>query len=1054
MNITQFSIRRPKFTIVVMAVLIILSIVSLTRIPIQLLPDIDPPVAVVATSYPGASPDEIVQTVTEPLEEDLSSVTGLNNIQSQTQEGSSLIVLEFDFSTSISDVELEIRDILDSAELPDGANSPAFIEFDITMFPSLQMAMNADIDDAVQIENDLVDITRLLERIEGVASISITGLDTREILVQIDTEELQNYGLSQSDIAGIIESQNLSVPAGTIVDEEAGYSITTRTTSSIDSLDELREIVLFEIPDDAGDITAVTLDDVADISMNSESDDIITRLNQSDALQLDMMLEDGANAAAVTGEFRSELDELLDSEAYDYFEYAVLYDEGEYINDSIDSVYVALITGAGLAMLVLFLFLRNVSAPLIIGFAIPFSILTTFALFYFVDISINLMTLGGLALGIGLLIDNSIIVIENIYRHMAMGKPRMQAAREGTREITSAVIAATLTTSVVFLPVVFVTGIVSQLFVPLSIAIVFSLFSSLFVALTIVPMLASRFLKVPKGMEESKRKSSTQMSFLRKATRFTLRHRVSVLLLALLVFAAGVWGVIQQGLEFIPESDEGVFTVSIEKERGVLISDTFETVQRVEEILEDNEHIDSYLSTTGGNPMMSFGTESHVAQIMVTLVPFEDRDISTSELISEIEDEIIETDNEADISVAPMMEAGLSEPNTLSFSISDDNRERLEETEAELTQLILEEEDTFYAVESTAEGSNRELQIIIDEAAAMEEGFVPAQAAFSLFEASNGITATTMEYDGEFLSINVRYPDSILDSEENFGNILLPNSEGEYVALANIASFEEVETEPMINRNAMRETRGLTVWYDSDLVLNDAFSQLETIIDDYGFHDDTDYNVGGNVELLLDAIPQIALLILLGITFTYLVMSAQFESFRAPVAIMVTIPLAFIGVALALIVTQNALSVIAMVGVVLLIGVVVNNAILLVDFILQQKRKGKDTYEAIEISVQTRFRPILITAVTTIMGMLPIALGLGEGQELIAPMGIVVIGGLAASTLLTLFIIPVIYSYLDKETRDINKKYMTTDGEIISKREFMRLRKENDKSSEYGYPNE
>lgn len=1054
MNITQFSIKRPKFTIVVMILLIILSAVSLTRIPIQLMPDIDPPIAVVATSYPGASPDEIVQTVTEPLEEDLSSVTGLNNLQSQSQEGNSLIVMEFNFSTTIEDIELEIRDILDNAELPEGANSPAFIEFDITMFPSLQMAMNAEIDDSMQIENDLTDIARQLERIEGVASITVTGLDTREILVQIDTHELQNYGLSQSDIAGIIESKNLSVPAGTIVDEEAGYSITTRTTSSIDSIEELRDIVLLEIPDEEGNVTTVTLDDVADINMNIESDDIITRLNQVDALQLDMMIEDGANAATVTGEFRSELDELLDTEAYDYFDYAVLYDEGEYINDSIDSVYVALITGAGLAMLVLFLFLRNVRAPLIIGFAIPFSILTTFALFFFVDISINLMTLGGLALGIGMLIDNSIIVIENIYRHMAMGKSRMQAAREGTEEITSAVIAATLTTSIVFLPVVFVTGIVNQLFVPLALAIVFSLFSSLFVALTIVPMLASRFLKVPKSMMEPERKQSTQMSFLRRATRFSLRHRFFVLLFAIAVFAVGVWGVIQQGLEFMPESDEGVFIVEVEKDRGVMISDTFETVQGIEEILEGNENIDSYLSTTGGNPMMSFGTESHIAQIMVTLVPFDERDISTFDLIDELEDEIVESDSSADIAVTPMMEAGLGEPNTLSFRISDDDRERLEETEAELMDLILEEEDTFYAVESSAEGSNSELQIIIDEEAAMEEGLMPAQVAFSLFEATNGITATTMEHDGEFLTINVRYPDDILDSEENFGNILLPNGEGEYVALANIADFEEVDTEPMITRDSMRETRSLTVWYDSDMVMNDAYTVLDDILNDYEFHSDTDFSVGGNMELLLDAIPQIGLLLLLGITFTFLVMAAQFESFRAPIAIMVTIPLAFIGVALALIVTQNALSVIAMVGVVLLIGVVVNNAILLVNFILQQKRKGYDTYEAIEVSVQKRFRPIMITAVTTIMGMLPIALGLGEGQEMIAPMGIVVIGGLAASTLLTLFIVPIIYSYLDKETRDINKKYMTTDGEIISKREFLRLKKENDKSSEYGYPNE
>ena len=581
------------------------------------------------------------------------------------------------------------------------------------------------------------------------------------------------------------------------------------------------------------------------------------------------------------------------------------------------------------------------------------------------------------------------------------------------------------------------------------------LFRSLFVALTIVPMLASRFLKVPKGMSEAARKESTQMSALRKMTRFTLRHRFLVLVFAVLVFVAGIWGVFNQGMEFMPESDEGVFIVTVEKEQGVLLNETFETVQGIEEIIKENENVDSYLSTIGGNPMMGFGTEANVGQIMVTLVPFDDRDASTFDVIDALEEDIIESDTSADIAVSPMMEAGLGEPNTLAFTLTDDNRERLDETEAELIDLILEEDETFYAVESSADGENSELQIIIDEEDAMEEGFVPAQVAMQLFNASNGIAATTMEHDGEFLTINVKYPESILDSEENFGNILIPNNEGEYIALANIASFEEVETEPMILRDSLSEARSITVWYDSDMVLNDAYTELNNILEDYEFHDDTTYNVGGNVELLLDALPQIALLLILGVIFTYLVMAAQFESLRAPIAILMTLPLAFIGVALALIITQNALSVIAMVGAVLLIGIVVNNAILLVDFILQQKAKGMDTYEAIEVSVQNRFRPILITAITTIMGMLPIALGLGEGQEMVAPMGIVVIGGLATSTLLTLFIIPIVYSYLDKETRDINKKYMTTDGQLISKREFLRLKKEQENNgSEYGYPNE
>lgn len=1053
MNITNFSIRRPKFTIVVIVLLIILSAVSLSRIPIQLMPDIDPPIAVVATSYQGASPDEVVQTVTTPLEENLSSVTGLSNISSQSQEGNSLILLEFTFATSIKDIELEVRDILDNTELPDGVGDPQFIEFDITMFPSLQMALNSEKSDALEIENDLTEIVRQLERIEGVASISLTGLESREVLVEIDPHTLQDYGMSQSDIASLIESKNLSVPAGTIIDEEAGYSITTRTVGDIESLEALREMTLFEMPDEEGEVTTVTLEDVAEVTVHSDPGNMISRLNQEDAIQLDMMLEDGANAALVNRDFREVLENELDKEQYSHFDYAVLYDEGEYITDSIDSVYVALITGAVLAMIILFLFLRNFRAPLIIGFAIPFSILTTFALFFFTDISINMMTLGGLALGIGMLIDNSIIVIENIYRHLAMGKSRMEAAREGTAEIASAVIAATLTTASVFLPVVFVTGIVGQLFVPLALAIVFSLFSSLFVALTIVPMLASRFLKVPKGMMEKERKSKTHMSFLRKMTRFTLRHRVLVMLFAIVVFALGVWGVYNQGMEFIPESDEGVFIVEVEKEQGVLISETFETVQAIEEILASDEAIDSYLSTIGGSPMMSFGEESHVAQIMVNLIPYEDRTVTTFDVIDRLETEIIETDASADISVSPMMEAGLGEPNTLSFSISDTDRERLDEVEETLVNNILDN-DSFLSVESSADGSNRELQVIVDEEAAMEAGIVPIQVAMKLFEATYGITATTMEHDGEFLAINVKYPESILDSEESFGNMLIANDEGEYVALSNIAEFEEVETAPMIQRSDMRETRSLTLWYDRDMTMNNAFNELESILNDYEFHSDTDYNVGGNMELLIDALPQIALLMLLGIVFTYLVMVAQFESFRAPLAIMMTIPLAFIGVALALIVTDNALSVIAMVGAVLLIGVVVNNAILIVDFILQHKRNGYDTHEAIEISVQNRFRPILITALTTIMGMFPIALGLGEGQEIIAPMGIVVIGGLATSTLLTLFVIPIIYSFLDSETRDMNRKYLTTDGEVVRKREYLNRKREQEEEqvSEYGYP--
>lgn len=1033
MKLSDFSIRRPKFTIVVMIILMLLGIVSLTRLPLQLMPNIQPPIAAVATTYQGAGPEEVMEDVTKPIESELSSINGLSNISSQSQESSSVVILEFGYDMTIDEVESDITRALESVQLPEQAGDPAFLEFDISMLPSIQMAVTSSGENVADYQGQVDGLVTELENIEGVASISQNGTVVEEIQVNLDVDALSEVNMSQSYVAGLIEANNISIPNATIVDTESRTSISTRTVSNIDGVETLRELVIADLPDGG----TLTLDDIADVSIEEQDSNSITRLNQDNALSIDVMLASDANASNVNSEFNEVLDEKLEEDEFSNLTVETLYDEGEYIDLAINSVYTSLISGAVLAMIILFAFLRNLKAPLIIGLAIPFSVITTFALLFFTNISINLMTLGGLALGIGMLVDNSVVVIENIYRHLSMGKDPKKAASDGTKEVASAIIASTLTTAAVFAPVVFVSGLVGQLFTPLAITVVFSLFASLFIALTVVPMISSRILNAPKKNIEKARSERPYMKLLTKFTRWTLQHRFLVMIITVLLVAAGILGIVNQGMTLMPESDEGALTIEIEKEQGTIYEDTFETVQSIENQLEDYSEVEMYLSNVGSlQPMMSMSEETNKASITATLVSQADRNVTTNEFISNIEDEIEGLDESADINVIPMSQSGISsEPNTLMLRVSDDNAERLAESEAIIIDE-LEADGSIDGVASSREDMVEEMQIRVDRDAARENGLQPAQIGQALYEASNGVEASTVEANNDYLSINVKYPDTYLDSVSNFETLEIPNAEGEYVQISEVAELEETEMLPLITRSDQEETSELTVTYSSDMSLNEAGTYVEDIVAGADFSEDTHYSVGGDLEMLGDAIPQMLLAIVLGVVFIYLVMVAQFESFRHPFIVIMAMPLSIVGVMAALVLTDSPLSVVSFVGIIMLLGIVVNNSILLVDYTNQQKEKGIPTLEAIELSVQHRFRPIVITALTTALGMLPLAIGVGEGGEMIAPMGTVVIGGLVSSTFFTLFVIPIFYSYIDKETRNMHKKYMTPEGEVITQKDI------------------
>ncbi|SDJ10652.1 efflux RND transporter permease subunit [Salimicrobium halophilum] len=1043
MKLWNLSIRRPKFTIVIMLVLLILGAVSLSRLPIQLFPDVEAPAAAVTASYPGAGPEEVLSDVTKELEGELSDTSGLESMTSQSMEGASIIIMEFSPETNIDNVETEIVSTINQADLPDTAGSPTFLKFDPSLLPSMQLAVASGGDEVIDFQEKAADLNQELSRVNGVADVSESGTVTERYEVVLNQQALQDNGLSQDAIVQTIQAQQATVPGGVIVNEDNQETISTRVLSELASVEDLRQITVGQ---------NVTLQDVADVSLTPEDQDIITRVDEKPAIQFEVTQESDANTAAVSREVNDELDDLLEDEEYSSLEVVSIYDEGEFVQASINSVITALISGGILAMLVLFAFLRNLKTPLIIGIAIPFSIIVTFALFFFTDISLNMMTLGGLALGIGMLVDNSIVVVENIYRHLAMGKTPKQAASEGTQEVAGAITASTLTTVSIFLPVVFISGIAGDLFAPLSIAVAFSLFASLFVAVTIVPMLASRILKTPTAREEAKRKTSRFMRGMEKASRWSLRRRALVLLITAATLVIGALGLTTTGVEFLPTNDEGMAMVEVELDEGTSLSRTEETVSLVEQELAGEDVVDHYMSTIGATAQgasMGGGSESNIAEVFVTLKDQGERDQSTQEFIDEFSDQIEGLDDAADITMTNAASSGVGgEPNTYSFTIEDPNAQRLSETSTELIQE-LEDESDIEEVTSSEEDAATELQATVDKEAARQNGLAPAQVAQAIRSATTGTMAGSITTDSdESYDVTVKYPDDVLNSRQNFENITIANGQGGYVTLSEVATIEEGGAPTVINRADQVRSADFTVRFNPSSDLSDISEIVETTVDDIELADEAEFVVGGDQELVNDLIADVTLAFILGLVFIYLVMSAQFESFKHPFIIMFTVPMLVIGVMLALTVTQKPISAMALIGVVVLGGIVVNNAIVLVDYVNQQREKGMNVIESLVTGVKDRTRPILITTITTVLGVLPLAFGIGEGSETIQPMGIVIIGGLISSTFLTLFVIPVIYSFFDKSTRDMNKKYLTPDGGVIYKRDLIERGEYDEKSEE------
>lgn len=1014
MKISEFSIKRPVFTIVTMFLVIILGTVSFFKIPVTLIPELNPPIAVVVTNYPGASSTEVSEKLTKPLENSLSTSPGLKSMQSSSQEGANFILLMFDWSTDIDDVQLDIMQRIDQVPVPEGSNSPRFMKFDPSQFPVIQLSLRT-ISEDVDIRNIAEQLETELRRTKGVASVTVSGKLVEEVQVILDQKKLEDSGLVQEDIVQAIQANNVSMP-GEPIETEDGKQLTTRIISSLTTITDIRNVMVGMNPLTGDKIKIADIADVALLEAESTSE---TRANDQQAVLMSVLQESGANTATVSSAFKESLDNLLKKEEFKDIEADIMFDQGDYVKLAIGNIGQSLILGGLFAMIILFLFLRGIKSPIIIGVAIPYSVIVTFVLMFFANFSLNIMTLGALALGIGMLVDNAIVVIENIERHLAMGKDRMTAAREGAKEISGAITASTLTTLAVFVPVIFISGLIGRIFTEFALTISFSLFASLVVALTVVPMMASRMLKKPAKNIEARRRRSKTLNGFERTVKWSLKHRTIVLLTTAVLLVASGLGLFKVGTEFLPATDEGFFSISVKLPNGSALSSTNEIVEKIETKLKEEKDIDVYVSLVGGTQqsMAQGSSESNTAEVYVKLVPLGERSRSVFEFVDDVQPEVLEIVGEAANISFDMQTAAGSSPNTLSFSLKDTDEERLNESVGKLN-TELQALDSVQEISNNLQDTIEEIHIDVDREKAADLGLVPYQIAQTINTITRGAFASQFTDKKEnVVSVIVKYDEKYRNSIDALKKVKLRTQTGEFVALKDVAAISIQEGPVSIQRVDQAHSVTFDVKYTSSLSLGEMTSRVNEIVDRIDMPEEVELTYGGDRELFDSAINDMLLAIALAIVLVYIVMAAQFESFKYPFVIMFSVPLMVIGVSLGLFLTSTPISVTAVIGILVLVGIVVNNGIVLVDYINQRKEAGMQSYEAIITSVRDRVRPILMTALTTILGLLPLALGLGEGTEMNQPMGIAVIGGLISSTFLTLYIVPVIYSLFDSQTR-------------------------------------
>jgi len=1023
MKLSRFSVYRPIFTVMVTLIVAILGGVSLIRLPIDLMPDITYPTLSISTDYEDASPEEIEELITRPVEEAMSAVPGVEEVTSVSTEGTSNVRVTFGWGTDLDAAATDIRDRLDRIvpHLPDDVDRPRLWKFDLASFPILILGASSDLD-PIQMRRIIDDQVKYrLERVRGVAVVDVWGGLDREIHVDIDPDRMKALNLSLDEIMSRIRSENVNVPAGTI--DRGNYEVMIRTPGAYTSLKEVGDTVVA-----IREGVPVRLEEVASVKDAWEKVTRIVRINGRPGIRLSVNKQSGTNTVEVARGVLREVERI--NQDIPQINLISIIDTSDYIQRSIRNVGSAALYGGLLAILVLLLFLRNIRSTAIIAVAIPISIVATFALLYFSGFTLNIMTIGGLALGVGMLVDNAIVVLENIFRLRETGSEVEQAAITGSEEVTSAIIASTLTTLAVFLPLVFVRGMSGVMFTQFSFVVGFSLLCSLGVAVTLVPMLAAKiFPPFPSGRQGTEtrvrrisRQSGRVFERLEEAYKHLLHvaldHRLAVVIFGAALLAGSLMLVPLVGVELMPETDEGEVRVESEMEVGTRLDLMDERVMHIESIVDEVvPEIKNVVSYVGGRHWRSLG--SHTGQMRIALKPQSERSRS-SETIANMLRQVLTRIPGVTVRTRPgqglfLLRMGMSDADRVQIEIRGYDLETASALAKRVKRLVETVDGITDARVSRESGVPEEL-IVIDRQKAADMKLSVSAIANMLQTVLSGTTAGNYREAGDEYAIVVKLRDSEKLDLREILDLTLINTAGQQVVLRNVVRVVPREGPVRIERRD--QERIVTVsanisGRDMGSVLADIRERMRSI----PVPRDMAIQFVGDYEEQQKAFRELLLSLVLALVLVYMVMACLYESLRDPFVVMFSVPLAAIGVVLMLYLTHTTFNVQSFIGCIMLGGIVVNNAILLVDHTnLLRRRDGMGLRQAIEEAGRRRLRPILMTALTTIFGLIPLAMGFGEGGEAQAPLARAVIGGLLSSTLITLVFVPTIYSLVERQS--------------------------------------
>jgi len=1026
LSIASFSVHRPVLTTVIYLIVITLGIVAFLRLSIDLMPEITNPTVSVSTSYGNVGPQEMEELVTRPIEESLAAVQGVQEISSNSTEGRSVVRVLFTWGSDLDVASNDIRDRIDRVlgRLPVDAERPLIQKFDLSAYPVMQIGVSTSMN-ALDIRQLVEDqILYRIERVPGVASASIGGGLIREIHVDLKASQLKALGLSTEAIISAIQSENRNIPAG--IFERGNLDVLIRTLGEYTSLDEIRNTVVT-----VRDGIPIQVKNVANVVDSWQEVRQFYRVNGKTGMRISVNKQSGANTVKVAEAVNAEIQRI--DRDFPQLDLIPLIDTSVYIKQSINNTANSAIMGGMLAVLILFLFLRSISSTVIIATAIPISIIATFGLIYLAGYTLNIMTFGGLALGVGMLVDNSIVVLENIYRHREQGLDKTSSVLTGTTEVWGAIMASTLTTVVVFIPVIFVRGVSGIMFQQMAVVVSFALLCSLVVSLTLTPMLSSRFLKHrQKGHFAGESRlhrvyAWSEITFAKieqgysNLLGWSLMHKKLVIAMTLILFLLSVLLTRLIGVEFMPSADEGEVRISLRMAVGTRLEIVDTATQAIESIvLKQVPELSSVITTVGGSGGRGAGSSgSYTASFQLRLVPKAQRSRSSDEIANDLRQKLTGLPG-VTIRVNPgqglfVLRMGTTTANNVSVEIRGYDMDTANELAHHVERLILEVSGITDTQISRDVGDPEQV-IRIDRQKAADLGLTVARIGNMLQTAVGGTLASNFRQGGNEYNILVRLSEQDRKDLANLLDLTIVNNQGQPVVLRNVVSSIPREGPVQIERK--NQERIITVsanftGRDMGSIISDIRKKLQSV----PIPKDFTILFGGDYEEQQKAFKELLFSFFLAVFLVYLVMAGQFESFRHPFIILFSIPMALTGVTITMILSNTIFSMQAFIGCILLAGIVVNNAILLVDYTNQLRSyHNMGMLEAIKTAGARRLRPILMTALTTSLGLVPLSLGLGEGGEAQAPMARVVIGGLMSATLITLVLIPVIYSIFERKS--------------------------------------